>query len=267
MDEQGQKKSHFLTIAEAAEFLKVSKTSLRRWSRDGRLKCYRVGRRGERRFCEDDLLSFVHGSASPVAPLPETLSTTGAEVRSWQPVQIRSPAHVCIMFRDEDDQWRQLRSYLLAHLVPGTQTVYIYHGEPQKVLDRLQGEGLDGQALIEQGILLLAPCSQTYLREGYFDFERVLGDILKVIERSSPAGTQRILLTGEMNWCASGFPGCGRVIHYEIAIDKLLRDYPWVTVVCQYPLAEIPAAVIYDSLCVHHYVQTPNGPVTGLGAR
>jgi transcriptional repressor of dcmA and dcmR len=48
-----------LDIKEAADFLKVSETSLRRWTNSGRLRCLRVGRRRERRFRRADLLAFV----------------------------------------------------------------------------------------------------------------------------------------------------------------------------------------------------------------
>jgi excisionase family DNA binding protein len=43
-------KQRFLTIAEAAEFLHVSETSLRRWTNSGKLRSFRVGGRNERRF-------------------------------------------------------------------------------------------------------------------------------------------------------------------------------------------------------------------------
>ena len=48
-----------LDIKQAARFLKVSETSLRRWTNSGRLACLRVGRRRERRFRRRDLLAFV----------------------------------------------------------------------------------------------------------------------------------------------------------------------------------------------------------------
>jgi len=56
-----------LDIAQAAAFLNVSETSLRRWTNDGRLAHSRVGRRRERRFRRADLLAFMEerpGSAS-----------------------------------------------------------------------------------------------------------------------------------------------------------------------------------------------------------
>jgi excisionase family DNA binding protein len=48
-----------LDIRQAADFLKVSETSLRRWTNAGRLSCLRVGRRRERRFRRADLLAFA----------------------------------------------------------------------------------------------------------------------------------------------------------------------------------------------------------------
>jgi len=52
-------KQRFLTITEASEFLQVSETSLRRWTNSGKLRCFRVGGRSERRFLKEDLLAFM----------------------------------------------------------------------------------------------------------------------------------------------------------------------------------------------------------------
>src|SRR3989441_11215587 len=58
-----------LDIKQAARFLKVSETSLRRWTNAGRLACLRVGRKRERRFRRADLLAFVEEQPVGVAPL------------------------------------------------------------------------------------------------------------------------------------------------------------------------------------------------------
>ena len=49
----------FLTISEAAGFLHVSEISLRRWTNSGKLRCFRVGGRNERRFLVEDLIAFM----------------------------------------------------------------------------------------------------------------------------------------------------------------------------------------------------------------
>lgn len=70
-----------LDIGEAARFLNVSETSLRRWTNAGTLPCLRVGQRHERRFRRDDLLAFMEHQPSrsplkgpfPTAPLNASL--------------------------------------------------------------------------------------------------------------------------------------------------------------------------------------------------
>ena len=63
-----------LDIKQAARFLQVSETSLRRWTNTGQLACLRVGRKRERRFRRADLLAFMEyqparNSAADPAPL------------------------------------------------------------------------------------------------------------------------------------------------------------------------------------------------------
>ena len=48
-----------LDIAQAAAFLHVSPMSLRRWTNSGRLSCFRIGGRRERRFRRADLLALL----------------------------------------------------------------------------------------------------------------------------------------------------------------------------------------------------------------
>jgi len=57
-----------LDITQAAAFLHVSETSLRRWTNAGRLPCFRVGGRRERRFRRADLLAFLE-RPTDAAPL------------------------------------------------------------------------------------------------------------------------------------------------------------------------------------------------------
>src|SRR5258706_12229565 len=56
--------AELLDIREAAALLRVSETSLRRWTNAGRLPCLRVGGRRERRFRRGGLLGFLSGEAA-----------------------------------------------------------------------------------------------------------------------------------------------------------------------------------------------------------
>lgn len=51
-----------LDIKDAAGFLDVSEMTIRRWTNSGKLKCYRVGGKRERRFYKSDLKELLHDS-------------------------------------------------------------------------------------------------------------------------------------------------------------------------------------------------------------
>ena len=48
-----------LTISEVAYLLNVHINTVRRWSNQGILKSYRIGSRGDRRFRQEDIDSFL----------------------------------------------------------------------------------------------------------------------------------------------------------------------------------------------------------------
>ena len=48
-----------LTINDVAQLLNVHTNTVRRWSNQGTLKTYRIGSRGDRRFRQEDVASFL----------------------------------------------------------------------------------------------------------------------------------------------------------------------------------------------------------------
>ena len=59
-----------LNIKDAAEFLNVSEITIRRWTNAGKLKCYRVGGKRERRFYMSDLKELLQDFGNrPLKPL------------------------------------------------------------------------------------------------------------------------------------------------------------------------------------------------------
>ncbi len=48
-----------LTISEVAQLLNVHINTVRRWSNQGTLKSYRIGSRGDRRYRQEDIASFL----------------------------------------------------------------------------------------------------------------------------------------------------------------------------------------------------------------
>ncbi len=55
-----------MTSYEVADFLRVNLSSVRRWSRTGKLKGYRLGGNGDWRYTRDDVVAFLKGESSRV---------------------------------------------------------------------------------------------------------------------------------------------------------------------------------------------------------
>lgn len=245
----------FLTITEAAELLQVSETSLRRWTNSGKLRCFRVGGRRERRFLREDLVAFLQSmgdESTAASPLPP--HTHDYRER-----------HICLFFRDPEEQRQILRPYLLSHLTTGAPVLYIQDGTPpERLLGWLQAEGLDTAELTARGLLRVLPPSQAYLLTGRFDAQRMLAFMESAILANMAAGHTRIFITGEMTWSLGNVPGAEQMMAYEALLNPLLEKYPDVTIVCQYDLKRFNAASVVDALLTHPTAHLPSGVVSGF---
>jgi excisionase family DNA binding protein len=57
--ENGARRDGMLTVKEVAELLHVHPNTLRRWSKDGRIRAYRIAPRGDRRFKQEEITRFL----------------------------------------------------------------------------------------------------------------------------------------------------------------------------------------------------------------
>ncbi|HZO74963.1 MAG TPA: MEDS domain-containing protein [Ktedonobacteraceae bacterium] len=258
----------FLTIEEAATFLHVSETSLRRWTNSGKLPCYRVGGRSERRFLAEDLLAFMRSRTTPSSPpSTEMLSIIHLPaLTSLQPNDAHK-LHICLFFRSQEEQWRLLCPYLLSYLNANRPVLYLYDSTPSaRLMEQLHAEGLPLDGLIARGLLRVLPPDQSYLLTGRFDAQRMLTFIEEAIQSTLAAGHSHVLLTGEMTWCfsKSEIPGVEQLVTYEALLNPLMEKYPTVTLLCQYDLKRFDGASILDALLTHPSVHMASGLIPGF---
>ncbi len=55
----GSNETPMLMVNDVARLLNIHVNTVRRWSNEGILKAYRIGRRGDRRFQEEDIANFL----------------------------------------------------------------------------------------------------------------------------------------------------------------------------------------------------------------
>ncbi len=250
----------FLTIAEAAEFLHVSQTSLRRWTNSGKLRSFRVGGRNERRFLMDDLLAFMPSTRRQ----PDLLKQPAAETQMIPESESRE-RHICLFFLSVDEQWQILRPYILEFLNANAPVLYIQDSTPYNhLLDLLGTAGLPLEDLIARGLLRLLPPAHTYLLGGSFDVQRMLSFIEAAILGALAAGYTRILIIGEMTWSLEVALGVEQLKTYEAQLNPIVEKYPQATIVCQYDLRRFNGPGVLDALLTHPSIHLPQGRGPGF---
>jgi len=258
--------NRLLTIDEAARYLNVSKMSLRRWTNSGRLRCHRVGIRGERRFAIADLEAFllvwrgvdagekpaVPAAREPMAVLDEAIRCGGVR-------------HVCSHFRDVAESWRLFLPYFRFHAERAAPVLYLYDSTSrEQFFGYVRAAGWNPEQLAECGLLELRHSSEAYLATGSFSAAGMLAFVAAAIEERRARGYRTMLVSGEMTWSLAGAPGSQQMIEYEARLNDLLLNYPDVTIVCHYSIERFDSSLTLGALRAHPHVQLADGIFPGL---
>lgn len=232
-----------LDIEQAARFLNVSETSLRRWTNAGRLACFRVGRRRERRFRRADLLAFMEDQP--------TAGQAGA-ARSGSPhaahtvidgVAYDVGAHLCGLFASEVGRIKQAISFLEDGIRPGTVCFYMSLGKSRAdFLAHLEKSRPSLRADVAAGRMVLAeyiPSPQGQLEYWDTRMRAALG-----------AGAHSFRVVGDLR--TFGPDGSDEeLFEYEARYEELIaKRFPLVTL-CQYDVRQFSGVTILNTLKLH----------------
>ena len=240
-----------LTIEEAANLLKVSKATLRRWTDNNLLPCQRIGPRKERRFQRIDLIQFLSNKlGSQTFPLPLSKLDKSSFYESSM-----EPNHISSYYNNTIEQWKILTPFLLEHSQPNAHIIYLHHSDKTTIKKQFDQNKFDIKTLINNHTLELYHSNDSYLINDVFIANRMFEFWQEKISAAQSNGINKIFLTGEMGWALQEKPGCEHLHAYEAQLNKLLHTFPEVTVLCQYSLAEFSTQDILESVCTHPYLQ------------
>ena len=249
-------KEPLLTVSQAAEYLNVSKMTIRRWTNDGSLPCLRVGARNERRFVESELRKLISG---PEADFDQALATK--EIGG---------AHHCVVCEDTEHEWDAIADAIISYLAERSQVVFVGDTERKEHLSVvLTDKGVDSKTLTSAGVLRLLSVEESYLLTGTFSADRAIAFVESTILDAFAKGFKRALFVGYVDWVFRGDSTdeeslIKEVMEYEIKLNGMLERYPNVTILCPYVLTRIDAKTIVDALLVHPKLQFRSQIIDGL---
>ena len=235
--------NELLDIGEAARFLNVSETSLRRWTNAGALRCLRVGQRRERRFRRDDLLAFMEhqpsqstgANAFPVAaPTAAPLDLASA---------LTHGDHLSGFYASDLGLITLSVRFILDGLQEGSMVYVVASQRSNRRIARYLKERRPAlQRDIDDGRLLFCEYQKSPKAQ-IKDFEQEL-------DKAAGAGIQSFRVFGDA-WEMRKKVGEDKLADYETAYDQTIaRRYPVITL-CAYDVRRFSGVGVLDALKAH----------------
>ncbi|MEA2765553.1 MAG: hypothetical protein QOK07_1957 [Gemmatimonadaceae bacterium] len=233
----------FLDIAEAARFLSVSETSLRRWTNAGILPCLRVGKRRERRFRRADLLAFTEQQPLSLGEKDGQPALVSAPRQLVDGITVTRGGHLCALYDSELGRATLAVRFILEGLQEGSMVYLVASPSAAKQLLRYLKEKRPSlQDDVTAGRLVLGAYEKAWPAQ-IKDFEMQL-------KKAAASGRQSFRVFGDV-WEMRKQGSAQRFAQYEAAYDQfIVRRYPVVTV-CAYDVRRFSGVEVLEALKVH----------------
>jgi excisionase family DNA binding protein len=227
-----------LNTREAAELLRVSQASIRRWSDSGLLAARRVGGRRERRFDRADLERFLGESTGERRDVPTATVVIGG-------VSIPVRGHFAPIYSTDEGALRLTVPFLADGLRAGQTSFLAASGE---ILERYTAAlgsepGIDVDAAKKSGRLVILTWQSASAEDVIIRWEKVFAKALS----ACPA---MLRVVGDMANERQMFPSEAEMMAYEEAYDRMARRYPLVTL-CAYDARQFGGETILRMLKAH----------------
>ena len=241
MPDQGSSaltKPELLKIREAASLLHVSEVSLRRWTNDGKLPCFRVGGRKERRFKRADLEAFLNRDAGRDAIIqPENKVMI-------EDIAIKRGAHLCSFYKSDLGRLKMSVAFLASGLRAQECCFLIASQKAEHyILEHLRAVFPDLDAALQSDQLVLS--------NGAPSGDEMYQGLEQGFTRALSRGFSAMRLVGDMAWSLEqGVSGDERMAFEQRYNPALAHRFPIVSL-CLYDCRLFSGAGIHEALVCH----------------
>ena len=239
-----ENESELLNIKEAAALLKVSEISLRRWTDSGKLRCFRIGGKRERRFRRVDLMAYLENQEVTTSIQSTDSSKQQAAHIYLEGISIDYGKHLCSLYESDIGRVKLAVPFLTDGLRKGDVCFLIAAEEEQReILAQMSDVYGDLKKAVDDKKLIIS--------EG-----RDSGaDMLDYLEQSfllaTRSGNQNLRVLGDMSWFLHKGLDIDDLFDFENKYNHTLaRRYPVVSL-CQYDARKFSGTSIVSALKCH----------------
>jgi excisionase family DNA binding protein len=232
-----------LDISEAAQFLNVSETSLRRWTNAGDLACLRIGLRRERRFRRADLLAFMEQPA--VSQHPRDGKERSMKMRDSrdEPVAAIHGNHLCGIYGTDAGRLDLVVPFLLEGVHQKSVCFLVAPSRVQgAVLKAMKRRRASLDSDIKAGRLIVSEHQKSPSAQCRF-FERAM-------EKAEDEGVESFRVVGDM-WGLRLKVSAKQMIQLEVGFERLIVPRFPVVALCAYDARKFTGVELLDALKDH----------------
>jgi PAS domain S-box-containing protein len=164
--------------------------------------------------------------------------------------------HLCLIYESQGEWRAAVVPFITTGLKSGEKCVYLVDtNTAAEVRKNLGKDGVvDVAAAEKSGQLSFLRGTEAYIREGYFDPDRVIDFLVSETEKAIADGYQALRIICEMTWVLRGYPGSEKLLEYEAKLNSdLFLKYPCLAI-CQYDRLKFDPEVIKGVIMTHPLV-------------
>jgi transcriptional repressor of dcmA and dcmR len=240
----GVEETELLDIGEAAAFLNVSETSLRRWTNAGMLPCMRIGLRRERRFRRSDLLAFMAQPAAAESHAHENERSESDGDWKDEPVTVVHGNHLCGIYGSDAGRLDLSAPFLLEGLRNMSVCFLVAPLRAQKdILKAIKRRRPSVDNDMESDRLIVSEHQDSPAAQ--FRFFEV------AMRKHEAEGVQSFRLVGDM-WGLRVKVSAKQMVKLELGLERLIVARFPVMALCVYDARKFSGIELLDALKDHN---------------
>ena len=168
--------------------------------------------------------------------------------------QLTESRHICAFFNSEEEEYRVLLPFIKDGFESGQKAVHVVNPDQRdKHIQRLATAGIDCSAAEKTGQFELRTNTETYLKDGRFDQDRMLAAFEQLASGSAKTNFPFSRILCRMDWARENGSNIEDVVEFESRVNDVWRRHDDV-VVCTYHLSQFGGDAIIDIMRTHPMV-------------
>lgn len=162
--------------------------------------------------------------------------------------------HLCLLYENDQELMAFLCLYCRQALNRNEKIIYaVDNFDVDSTVGALRNDGIDIDRYLESGRISVLPCSEVYMPDGVFIFDRMVELLEAETKNMREEGYSALCLAGSAAWSLHGGIGSENLIEYEAAANLVYSRKP-CTAACMYDMRKFDSETLINVLRTHPIV-------------